>query len=155
MEEQVVASVSDTKSKDILDKINEQTEKLIATGLTQSNWKTLKNRLGIVWSEENLTQLKKANVWRKAHARHRYRLIQEANAHLFLVVVLAISPTECTEKSSKEIVERLCCLDDYEKYRFHLEPTDEALFESVAEELGVSESKAYKNFMQVMFPPGS
>jgi hypothetical protein len=135
-------------------RILKKVQQLKEDGLTQGDWKILKGRLSLVWSRRN-ANLPLSTDWRQTCAQTRYIEVQDVNAHLFLALILTISPTECTQKKSVHVVRSLCRLKSYEAYLVNLKPTDKALFESIATEAGFSENHRYKSFMKALFPEGA
>jgi len=154
----------DAETNKFLIKINEKSEQLRTTnGLTRDDQELLKSsrrerelsRLELVWCDELDPQDPTATIWRRSRARQLYREIQDADEHLFLAFVLAISPTECIKKSFGNTMEYLGRLENYEKYRLKLGQAAQRFFESTAAGHGFASSSRYLNFMTALFPPST
>jgi hypothetical protein len=150
---------SDAQTNKFVTKINEKSEQLRANGLTRDDQELLKNsrserisRLDLIWCEELDPEDSGATLWRRSRARQLYREIQDADEHLFLAFVLAISPTECIKKSFGKTMEYLSRLENYEPYRLKLNHAAKKFFESTAAEEGFAGNHRYLNFMNASFP---
>jgi len=154
---------SDAETNKFLIKINEKSEQLRTNGLTRDDQEVLKSnrrerelsRLELIWCEELDSQDPTATIWRRSRARQLYREIQDADEHLFLAFVLAISPTECIKKSFGNTMEYLGRLENYEQYRLKLGQAAKGFFESTAAGHGFASSHRYLNFMNALFPPNA
>ena len=143
---------SDVRMIKLLTKIEEKATQLKTTGLKLRDQESLrKHRLNLIWGESG-GQDEPATAWRKGRARRAYNEIQDLDAHLFLAVVLAITPTECARTSFDNVLEHLLRLENYKSYRLNLNPASKKVFESTAAEQGFAGSRRYLNFMQALFP---
>lgn len=120
-------------------------------GLTHKDQQTLNNRLNFIWSD-GLKECRPTTAWRHKEARRIYREIQDADAHLFLAVVLVITPTECVKPFVKDTLTSLTELDDYELYHFNLDLSAKRFFDSVAAEQGFTSNHRFSSFIQSLFP---
>ena len=123
-------------------------------GLTYKDQQTLKNRLDFIWSDELKEEYRPTTAWRHKEARRVYREIQDADAHLFLAVVLVITPTECVKPVVKDTLTSLTELDNYELYHFNLDLSAKRFFDSVAAEQGFTSNHRFSSFIQSLFPHG-
>ncbi|OCL05494.1 hypothetical protein AOQ84DRAFT_271822, partial [Glonium stellatum] len=122
-----------------LTKISAKVKQLKTDGMMRGDRDVLKDRLKLIWGEPSETPEDRsgsATKWRKARARRAYTELQDANEHLFLAVVLAISPTECAKTSFENVLEHFFRLGDYKPYQLNLSPADKRFFESTAAEQG-------------------
>ena len=144
---------SDAQINGQLAKINEKARLLRTSGLTRGDRALLcRDRLNFIWGDHTTGKGASTTTWRKDRARRIYTEIQNANDHLFLSVILSITPTECAQSSFDEVVELLIRLENYGPYHLSLNPTAKTFFESVAAEQGLSSSRGYLSFMQALFP---
>jgi len=154
---------SDAETNKFLIKINEKSEQLRTNGLTRDDQELLKNNrrerelscLELIWCEELDSQDSTATIWQRSRARQLYREIQDADEHLFLAFVLAISPTEYIKKSFGNTMEYLGRLENYKPYRLKLSQAAKRFFESTAAGHGFASSNRYLNFMNALFPPNA
>ncbi|KAL2816401.1 hypothetical protein BDW59DRAFT_175782 [Aspergillus cavernicola] len=136
-------------------KIKSKVASLKTHGLNLEDQKALKEdrRLFFVWDEETrATSESSVTKWRKSRARTAYRKIQAANEHLFLAVVLSITPTQCCKTDFDKVLESLICLKNYEEFYFILSPETQRFFESIAAEQGFAGNHRYLGFMKHVFP---
>ena len=135
-----------------LAKINEKARLLRTIGMTRGDRALLSHdRLNFIWGEHATSKGASTTTWRKDRARRIYTEVQNANDHLFLSVILSITPTECAQGSFDDVVESLVRLENYEPYHLSLNPRTKTFFESVAAEQGFSRSRGYLSFMQTLF----
>lgn len=135
----------------VLTQLEEKAALLRTRGLTRSDKGLLKNRLNYVWGEV-VDKPKSATTWRNARARRAYDDIQAANDHIFLAVVLIITPTQIGHKSFENVIEDIVRLESYDSYRLNLSTADRSFFESVAAEYGFAGDRRYVRFMRALFP---
>lgn len=136
-------------------KITQTASRLNTTGITPDDREILKERLRFAWSEDSSTKGATAvTTWRKKTARKSYTDIQDASNHLFLVVILAITPTECSKPVFKKVKETLLSLKSYEIYRMKLDFPEKHFFESTAAEQKFISNHRYLDFMNCLFPQG-
>lgn len=144
---------SDAQIDIILRRINEGVRQLKMNNTSYEDREILKTRLQITWGEVSETQsVPAATVWRKKRAREVYTEFQKMSEHLFLPAVLAITPTECTKKSIKKVLDHLLRIGNYEPFHLNLTPADKKFFETTAVEQGFSGDRGYLNFMEALFP---
>jgi hypothetical protein len=137
----------------VIDKINDKVMLLKTSGLITGDRDVLKNRrLRFVWEESNENDTRPVTPWRHSRARSAYRRIQDVSNHLFLAVVLAITPTECGKTSFDEVLEYLGGLKDYKPYHFNLNSPAKIFFKEIAAEQEFAGKHRYVNFMQSLFP---
>jgi len=147
---------SNSQIDEFLTKIVEKVKELNTNGVTRGDQEILNHRLNFNWTNEKPDGKKgSATLWRNTRARHAYTEIQDANNHLFLAVILVISPTECSKTSFDNILNHLTSLENYEPYRLNLSPTAKRYIESTAAEQGFASSRRYLSFLQALFPPGA
>jgi len=138
---------------EFLTKIGEKAKELNTNGITRNDQEILNHRLSFNWANEKTDGKRgSATLWRNTRARRAYAEIQDANEHLFLVVVLVIPPTECAKTSFDNILNRLISLENYEPYFLSLSSASKRYFESTAAEQGFAGSRRYLSFMQALFP---
>jgi len=136
-------------------KIIRKSGQLKSSGLTLDDRENLKERLRFTWTEAPDDNLATAvTAWRKTTARKAYRAIQDASDHLFLAVILAITPTECSKPSFKKVKELLLSLKSYEVYQTNMDFEEKHHFESTAAEQGFINNRRYLDFMNAIFPQG-
>jgi hypothetical protein len=134
-------------------KIFAKTTQLQSSGLHKEDRDIIKgNRLNIVWLEHIGESVPSQTRWRQARARDNFREIREVSSHLFLAVVLTISPSVCFSSVFRPVISYLVGLEDYEEFRFSLGLKEKELFESVAAEQGYAGSALYLRFMREIFP---
>jgi hypothetical protein len=134
-------------------KINSKSDQLKTSGMTDDDRKILDKRLSMVWGEPPKGAKKtKLSIWRWNTARQTYERIQDRSAHLFLAVILAISPTDCVTTVFKKVREYLISLLSYQYYLLEINPAEKRFFESVAAEHKFMNANRYVNFMNDMFP---
>ncbi|KAF9733781.1 hypothetical protein PMIN01_08124 [Paraphaeosphaeria minitans] len=144
---------SDAQTNGVLLRIDEKLKQLKTKGISHSDRKLLKTRFQIIWGEDDGTQTVKAGTaWRKSRARDVYTEIQKISGHLFLPAVLAITPTECTKKSTESVLDHILHIDDHEPFCFTLNSTAKKFLETAAVEHGFSGNRGYLHFMQTVFP---
>jgi len=150
-----VAPNLDTQFDKILSKIVRKTSQLKTIGMLPNDRENLKERLGFAWSDApNNKEATNVTTWRKKRARKSYTDIQDANNHLFLVVILATTPTECSTPIFKEVKESLISLKSYENYRVNVDFAEKHFFESTAAEQGFISHHRYINLINSLFPQG-
>ncbi|KAL5365870.1 hypothetical protein BJX96DRAFT_180225 [Aspergillus floccosus] len=136
--------------------INAKVQQLRSKGLTKNDQGILKNgRLWLVWGDhEEATKTSKISVtvWRRSRARRAYQEIQEASNHLFLAVVLSLTPTQCGKTAFQPILGYLTGLNNYDSFKFCLNSSAKATFETAAVEQGFTGNNRYLDFMQTIFP---
>jgi hypothetical protein len=135
----------------ILTKIDEKVKELNTNGITRGDQEILNQCLTFNWANEKPDGKKgSATLWRNTRARRAYTEIQDANDHLFLIVILVIPPTECAKTSFDNILNHLTSLENYEPYRLSLR--SKRYFESTAAEQGFAGTRRYLSFMQALLP---
>ncbi|KAH6667399.1 hypothetical protein B0J14DRAFT_658850 [Halenospora varia] len=148
-----VAPILVAESERIMGKIIRKTSQLKTTGMIPDDRENLKERLRFAWSEaHDDKEATSVTAWRKKKARKSYTDIQDANNHLFLAVILAITPTECSTPAFKTIKDSLISLKSYEDYRLNVDFTEKHFFESTAAEQSFISNHRYLNFMNSIFP---
>jgi len=155
----LIPLISDAAIDKSLTKINEKVRQLKRDGITRGDQEILKNRrLSFTWgelNEDSNIQTTSVTTWRQSRARRAYTAVQDASDHLFLAVVLVISPTECAKTSFEDILNYLIGLETYEPYHLDLSSAAKRFFESTAAEQGFSSNHRYLSFMQSLFPQSS
>jgi hypothetical protein len=145
----------DTEARRIMGKIARKTNQLKRTGMLPSDREHLKERLRFAWTDiHNSKETTSVTAWRKKKARKAYTDLQDANNHLFLVVILAVTPTECAIPAFKEVKESLICSKSYENYQLNLDFAEKHFFESMAAEQSFNNNHHYINFINSLFPQG-
>jgi hypothetical protein len=149
------AAILDQEVDRTMTKISRKTGQLKSTGITSDDHENLKDRLKFVWDESpNDREATSVTKWRKAKARKAYADIQDASNHLFLAVLLAISPTECAKPSFKRVRDSLVALRSYADYQLDIDPAEKHFFDSTAAEQGFSSNDRYLSFINSLFPTG-
>jgi hypothetical protein len=138
--------------KIIMAKIVRKTSQLKKDGMTLDDRKNLKERLAFTWRDAPDNKAKDVTAWRKKTARQAYADIQDASNHLFLIVILTITPTECSKPGFKEVKQSLLSLKSYEDYRVNMDFEEKHFFESIAAERSFISNYRYLNFMTTLFP---
>lgn len=137
----------------IIQKIFAKTAQLKSRGLTEEDQDIIKgNRLKFIWLEATGESVPDSTKWRHFRARKHYREVQNVSSHLFLAVVLTISPNVCYTSEFKRVVSYLVGLVDYEECKFSLGFQVKELLESSAAEQGYAGSLLYLEFMRETFP---
>lgn len=77
-------------------------------------------------------------LWRLRRSRDAYQAIHDIDAHLFLALVLSVSPTECGTTKFEAVIDHLRNLSNYDAFHFSLK---KSTFEAL-EELGNSDDIA-------------
>jgi hypothetical protein len=93
-------------------------------------------------------------TWRKKKARKSYTDIQDVSNQLFLVIILAITPTECAKPVFNRVKETLLFSKSYDTYRVKLDVAEKHFFESTAAERKFISNHRYLAFMDSLFPQG-
>lgn len=136
-----------------INKINEKVRLLKKGDLNAEDRKVLKTgRLCFVWEESLGSCEVTVTTWRKSRARRSYREIQEVSSHLFLAVLLVITPTDCGKTSFEPTLNYLTSLKNYENYHYDLNSAAQKFIESTAAEQGFAGNHRYLDFMQSLFP---
>ncbi|KAF4228718.1 hypothetical protein CNMCM6805_001901 [Aspergillus fumigatiaffinis] len=136
-----------------INKINEKIRLLKKGELNTEDRKVLKKgRLCFVWEESLGSSEVAVTTWRKSRARRSYKEIQEVSSHLFLAVLLVVTPTDCGKTSFESTLNYLTSLENYENYHYDLNPAAQKFFESTAAEQGFASNHHYLDFMQCLFP---
>lgn len=144
----------DTEVRRIMGKIVRKTNQLKRTGMLPNDREHLKERLRFAWTDPNSKKTTSVTAWRKKKARKAYTDLQDANNHLFLVVILAVTPTECAIPAFKEVKESLICSKSYENYQLNVDFAEKHFFESMAAEQSFNNNHQYINFINSLFPQG-
>ncbi|GKZ63671.1 hypothetical protein AnigIFM63604_002439, partial [Aspergillus niger] len=137
-----------------LEIIRNKASSLKSHGLSIEDRKVLKEdrRLVFSWTEETSNDRETSvTKWRRTRARTAYRTIQDANEHLFLAVILSITPTQCAQKKFDKVLEQLIRLN-YEEFYFTLDPETKSFLETIAAEQGFAGNRRYLAFMKSLFP---
>jgi hypothetical protein len=145
---------SDAQTDRVLSQINEKLMQL-KNGIGYGDRSVLKTRLQITWGEANEDHsVPAATAWRKSRAREIYTEIGKASEHLFLPVILAITPTDCTKQSINNTLDHLLRIENYEPFHVNLGPAAKKFLETIAIEQGFSGNSGYLKFMRALFPQG-
>ena len=133
-------------------KINAKLEQLQIEGVTTHDEEIIESgRLKFVWDDP--VQFSAITTWRHRRARSAYTKVQNANAHLFLAMVLAVTPTDCAKTRFEGVLDHILRWNDIKACHFRLSVEARKLFESVAAQQGYSGSCGYLSFMKGLFPP--
>lgn len=150
-----VAQGVDQELGKIMARIYRKHHQLNATSMTSEDWQNLKKRLNFTWAEHvDNKEIISVTAWRQTTAQKTYLEIQDADHHLFLSFILAITPTECSKAAFKKAKEALVSLRTYGRYRLDLDPEEKPFFESTAVENGLTGNRRYLDFMTSLFPQG-
>jgi hypothetical protein len=137
-----------------LDIIRNKVISLKSHGLSIQDRKILKDdrRLLFAWIDDAPADHETSvTKWRRTRARKAYGTIQDANEHLFLAVILSITPTQCAKKKFDQVLECLIRLD-YEEFYFTLGSETKSFLESIAVEQGFAANRRYLAFIKSLFP---
>ncbi|ORX92567.1 hypothetical protein BCR34DRAFT_253746 [Clohesyomyces aquaticus] len=125
---------------------------LRSQGLTSRHRILLTKRLKILWGESSG---KKSTRWRIKTARQAFSEVQAKSPHLFLVLVLLVTATECGQRAfCDEVITALVKLECYEPYQFSLSADDKDFLERTAKQQGFVEASTFKALMRALIPDG-
>lgn len=136
-------------------KIIRKSGQLKSSRMTLDDRENLKERFRFTWTEAPDDAIATAvTAWRKTTACKAYQDIQDASDHLFLAVILAITPTKCSKPVFKKVKESFLSLKSYKIYQINLDFKEKHRFESTAVEQGFINNRRYLSFMNALFPQG-
>ena len=137
----------------VLAKIDRKAKELRANGIHVQDLEKVKSRLSFAWCEKPRDQeVTAVTTWRDTAARTAYAHVQDANSHLLLPVILAVSPSECSTIVFKGVLQILLQRHQYTSYRLSLSPEAKMALKSLAIKGGFSSNARYHTFLQSLFP---
>jgi len=150
---------SDAEVNKYLVKINDKLKQLKTIGLTKNDHKILEKRLNFVWGElketdPHASDPDKLKAWRHTRAREIYTNIQDANDHMFLALILVISPSESVKTSFQNVVNYLVHPSNNKPYQLNLSSADKMFFESTSVKQDFTGSRHFLRFIEAVFPQG-
>jgi len=136
-------------------RIAETVERLRNKGLAAQDQKILPNRLARLWLERHAEKESSQSKWRNDTARQAFSDVRYKSAHLFFVLVLLVSPTQCGQRAFCDgVIRPLLDLESYDPYNFSLSPQDKRFLENAAKAKGFLEEPNFIALMQALFPEG-
>jgi len=137
-----------TKIHDVLNRLN--TKRLALSSISD-----IQSRLELVWTDDfRLKADNPVTKWRWKKAQSVYLTIQDMSCHLFLLVALTTTPTDCCNAKFQSVLEYFALLKDYSSYYFSLDIAAKDLLDRTAAEGGFIGSARFVKFMEVLFPQG-
>ncbi|PSN61339.1 hypothetical protein BS50DRAFT_148514 [Corynespora cassiicola Philippines] len=128
-------------------------KQLRSEGLTAQHQKILSIRLTWLWSLCQAEKTSSKSKWRNSTAREAFADVQYKSAHLFLAFVLNVTPTTCGQRAfCEKVVKPLLHLENYDQFKFSLEPPDKSFLQKTAREKEFIEAPDFVALVQALFP---
>ncbi|KAJ5144484.1 hypothetical protein N7526_001992 [Penicillium atrosanguineum] len=134
------------------DKIVTKLAQLRTQGLTLDDQETIEERFTFLWKDFKAISNISSTKSRHSRARSTYKRIQDASSHLFLAVILLVTPTNIIKSEVQVVLNKWINLDTYDECRFQLGVAAKRFLQTTAAELGFAGETLYIAFMQSMFP---
>lgn len=136
------------------DRIATTITRLSDNGLTKNDQRTLTARFVFLWIERP-GETKTSSKWRIDLVRDTFRDVLAKSAHLFFVLALLLTPTQCGQRAFiNSTIEPLLRSDSYNSYRFFLGPQDKEFLVKTAKDKGFLQKSEFLAVMHALFPEG-
>ncbi|KAF2006192.1 hypothetical protein P154DRAFT_570262 [Amniculicola lignicola CBS 123094] len=123
-------------------------------GLTKQDKKNLTTRFAFLWLERP-GESKKSSKWRINLVRDTFRNVLDKSAHLFVILLLLLSPTACGQRVFIDgTIMPLLKSESYDSCSFSLGLRDKEFLVETAEDKGFLQESEFIAVMHALFPEG-